>query len=348
MPAPAEGIPAIAWLHPEQAGLVRALASHAKLSLLGVGITADARRRAEPSPFGDSAAFTDLRQALATMPIRVALLAAPPEGAETDESEHDLLRLARSRELTILTLEPIPGSVGAARLADPAPWVHSFRYLGLFRAAPALATANELLQSFGTPRTLTVSFRSGRGQGSLGSRLFDAMHTVQSILGVPETIDASIITAVAASGLRLEPAVSLRALHGDLTANLRYAGAKSAAISLSDRAGRWFRGVAVVGESGCIRMDESGVERIDADGQVVEKAAGTRRRSPAKGTALFDEIIDTPAFDALADAARRALDPRAPKPEPFDLEAVLSMCEAAMLSARTCQAESPATVVRMA
>ena len=181
-----------------------------------------------------------------------------------------------------------------------------------------------------------------------GARLYDAMHTAHSILGVPESIDASIITQVASSGLRLEPSESLRFLHGDLSANLRYAGAKSAALSLSDRAGRWFRGVALVGEAGCIRMDESGVERNDADGQVIEKSPAPRRKSTSKGGALFEDIIDAPALDALAEAARRAVDPRATKPEPFDLEAVRSMCEAAILSARTGQPESPATVVRMA
>ncbi len=350
MPASPEGIPALAWLEPHQAPLVRAIAARAGLRLIVAGIPNSIQRRSAPDAASIEGAepISDLRSALATAHIRAAIIATPAPSAESPIADTDLLRLARSRSIVLLSFEPIPASVADARAAETIQWIESCRFLGLFRSAPALATVNELLESFGTPRTLTVSFRSGKGQGSLGARLYDAMHTVHSILGVPESIDASIITQVAASGLRLEPSDSLRLLHGDLTANLRYAGAKSAALSLSDRAGRWFRGVALVGESGCIRMDESGVERHDADGQVIEKSLAPRKKSASKAGALFEDIIDAPALEALAEAARRAIDPRATKPEPFDLEAVLSMCEAAILSARTGQPESPATVVRMA
>lgn len=350
MPTPPEGIPAVAWLEPHQAPLVRAVAARAGLHIVAAGVPNAIQRRSGPDAASIDGAepISDLRAALATANVRVAILATPAPSAEAPLADPDLLRLARSRGIMLLSFEPIPASVADAREAEPIQWIETCRFLGLFRSAPALATVSELLDSFGTPRTLTVSFRSGKGQGSLGARLYDAMHTVHSILGVPESIDASIITQVAASGLRLEPGEALRFLHGDLTANLRYAGAKSAALSLSDRAGRWFRGVALVGESGCIRMDESGVERNDADGQVIEKSPAPRKKPASKGGVLFEDIVDAPALEALAEAAKRAVDPRAARPEPFDLEAVLSMCEAAVLSARTGQPESPATVVRMA
>lgn len=350
MPDAPDGIPALAWLEPAQAPLVRALAARAGLRIIAAGVPTPIQRRsaADAASIEGAEPITDLRAALASADIRAAILATPVPSGDAPIPDADLLRLARARGITLLTFEPIPAAVIEARAAEPAHWIESCRFLGLFRALPSLATLHELLQSFGSPRTLTVSFRSGKGQGSLGARIFDAMHSVHSILGVPESIDASIITQVAASGLRLEPGESLRFLHGDLTANLRYAGAKSAALSLSDRAGRWFRGVALVGESGCIRMDESGVERNDAEGQITERSPAPRRRASAKAASLFEGIIDPPALEVFAEGARRAVDPRAPKPEPFDLEAVLSMCEAAVLSARTGQPESPATVIRMA
>lgn len=349
MPAPPEGLPTLAWLDPGQAPMVRAIAARAGLRIIAAGMPNSKQRRSAPDValIEGAEPISDLRAALATSTIRAAILATPAASADSPASDPDLLRLARSRHITLLSFEPIPASVADSRDAEAGQWIETCRFLGLFRSAPALASVGDLLESFGTPRTLTVSFRSGKGQGSLGARLFDAMHTVHSILGVPESIDASIITQVATSGLRLEPSEALRFLHGDLTANLRYAGAKSAALSLSDRAGRWFRGVALVGESGCIRMDESGVERNDAEGQVIEKSPTPRKKPASKAGALFEDIIDAPALEALAESARRAVDPRAPKPEPFDLEAVLSMCEASILSARTGQPESPATVVRM-
>jgi hypothetical protein len=334
------GIPAIAWLEPGQTELVRALASAAGIRVVAAGSPPASRRSVDGPTIEGAETITDLRQAFATAAVEAAILAAGIGSAEAPLSDADVLRAARSRGIRLVTVEPIPGSVADARSADATHWRDAVRFIALFREAPALATMDELLGDFGTPRTLSVSFRSGRGEGSLGARLFDAMHTVHSFLGAPESIDASIVTQVAASGLRLEPGESLRALRGDLTANLRFAGAKSAALSLSDRAGRWFRGVTMVGESGCIRMDEASVERVGEDGKAIDE-------SPLKGKKRRTRAAPADAA-ALEDAARRATDPHSPPPQPFDLETVLAMCEAAILSARTGQPESPGTVLRMA
>jgi hypothetical protein len=351
MAASREGIPALVWLEPAQRGLVEAIARRAGLAVIAAGAPGGAElgwRLPDGSP---AAPITDLRQALATLPIKAALLAATPATGDAPLTDTDVLRAARPRGIRALSIEPIPSSVAESRAAEAAAWADSCRTLALFRDLPALATIDELLAAFGAPRTLAVSFRSGPGHGRLGARLFDAMHTAHSILGTPESIDASVITPVARSGVRMEPGDSLRSLRGDLTANLRYAGARAASLSLSDRAGRWFRGVALVGEGGCVRMDEQGVERIDEFGQTIEKQAPPRKRAApagAKNAPLFDEPADAAATAALAQSAARALDPRAPLPIATDLEAVLSMCEAAILSARTGQPESPGTVVRMA
>src|SRR5436190_1327136 len=77
-----------------------------------------------------------------------------------------------------------PGEPGVAELA---------RFCPLFRASPPAREALDLLAEFGTPRVLFFESFSGRGEGSLGSRLYDAMETVLSFLGEPETVDASYI-----------------------------------------------------------------------------------------------------------------------------------------------------------
>lgn len=346
MPPAKEPLPALAWLEPAQAPLVRMLAARACLRITAFG-GPGFRERAADSPFPDARRESDLRAALASTESGFVLLASRP-ASDASPDDADLLRLCRARSLTLLTLEPVPASVADAASAEQTHWFETCRFLGLFRQSPALATADELLSSFGPARTLTVAFRSGRGRGTLAARLFDAMHIVHSIMGPPEAIDASVITPVASSGVRMDVGESLRSLHGDLTANLRYAGAKAAAISLSDRAGRWFRGIALIGEDGCIRMDESGVERVDAEGRIVETGAPPPRRRSRKRDPLFEGIDDPAAEEALGDAAARAADSRAPRPAPFDLAAVLAMCEAAVLSARTGQPESPETILRMA
>lgn len=346
-----EAIPALVWCEASQRPLAAAVAKGAGLRVVSAGIAGDAARARGldgSSAFPDAEPITDLRQALATAPIGAAFLAAPAWSAEAPLGDADLLRLARSRGITILTMEPIPATYADARAGDPSQWAETIRFIGLFRALPSLVTVQDLLATFGAARTVCISFRSGKGQGSLGARLFDAMHTVHSVLGMPEYVDAAVITQVAASGLRLEPGETLRSLHGDLTASLRFAGAKSAALSLSDRAGRWFRGVAIVGEDGCIRLDESGIERIDSDGAILEKSPAAKRKPKDKSGPLFEGVVDASAVEVLVEAARRAADPRAPRSEPYDLEAVVAMCEAAILSARTGQPESPATVMRMA
>ena len=73
--------------------------------------------------------------------------------------------------------------------------------------------------------------------------------------------------------------------------------------------------------------------------------------APTPAASLWDQPApvhaDHPDAVVLAAALVRALDRHAPRPEPIDLIAVLSMCESAILSARTGQPESPATLSRM-
>lgn len=347
VPRSIEPSPAIVWCRLSQTALARAIVRVANLTVEAAGgpIEPDGHVGGGLAGFEGAPRFDDLRSALATSAARVALLLAPLGGSASTIEDEEVFRLARARDLTILTVEPVPSSIVSARSAEHAQWAQFVRFMGLFRAHSALASTPELLTSFGPVRTLSVSFRSGSGQGSLGARLFDAMHTVRTILGVPDSIDAANVTPVSASGVRLASAESLRALAGDLTANLRFAGAHAASISLSDRAGRWFRGVALVGENGCIRMDESGVERLDGDGALIEQYRP--RSKPRSKAPLFEEASDIGAVAALGDAARRALDPHAPHQPIPDLEGILAMCEATLLSARTGQPESPETVLRM-
>lgn len=342
--------PTLVWLDPAQGPMVRALVEAGEISIAAWGRPGGPRATEVPErmPFDPALRVDDLRLALATRDIRAVLIAASTAldglAGEPPIEDTDLLRLCRSRGITALTLEPVPASVRDAASAEASQWAEACGFVTLFRRAPGLTGLGELLDAFGPARTISVSFRSGHGQGSLGARLFDAMHLVHSIMGVPESIDAAVVTHVAASGLRVAPGESLRALTGDLTANLRFAGAKAASLSLSNRAGRWFRGVAVIGESGCLRLDETGVERIDQQGRTVERTGPKRPRKAPEGT---DELLDAGAMSAIAEGVRRALDPRTLRGEPMDYTSLLSMCEAATLSARTGQPESPATLLRI-
>ncbi|HBS29724.1 MAG TPA: hypothetical protein DEB06_09815 [Phycisphaerales bacterium] len=347
---PRSGVRTLAWLRPAQGPLVRAIAARAGLTIETVGGPSTAGRGGAAHGAegfeGGGEWFSDLRQALTACDAELVLLAAPLTAGSVGEpadEERGLLALLRSKEWTVVTLEPLPGA--AARAPVDATSASGLPVIvPLLRDAPALRAAREALENFGPARTLTVSMRTGPGAGSLAARLFDAALLVHTLLGEPDAIDASVVTPVAASGVHEAPPASIDGLHGDLTANIRFAGARAASFSLSDRGGRWFRGLTLIGEGGCLRLDESGFDLLSPTGGIVDS---TRLDAPAP--LKSDEPgVDPGAASAFAEAIRRALDPRASVAPPVDLAAVLSIAEAALLSARTGQGESPATILRMA
>lgn len=345
--------PTLAWLEPNQRPLLEAVAAQARLQLIAAGCPSGSARAAAVRIEG-AEEFTDLRSVLTSTEARALLLmtgaGAEPIAAAGEQSplrDAELLRVCQSRGIAVLSLEPIPASTSFFTDA-PAPGPDSARALPmvpLLTHTKVFADALEAMESIGPPRTLNFSAWSGPGQGALGARLFDAAMVVHALLGAPESIDASIVTRVSVSGVRLAPGETIRELRGDMTGNFRFAGAKAASFSLSDRGGRWFRGLTIVGDAGRMRLDERGFESFTSDGASTDASSHPRRRS-APSSPRPD--TDAGAVDAIAQAIARALDPRAPKVAPIDHAAVLATCEAAILSARTGQPESPDTILRMA
>jgi len=396
VPAKPSPTPALVWLRPTQAPLLASIARIANLRVIAAGAP-PAEARSAPTAFDADESFTDLRSALATTEAGLILFLTAPDAEPlanpADQSpiaDLELIRLCHARNATLLSLEPIPASASDIPLLTLGPTGESARrnpMIPLLTQTKVFADALEAIASLGQPRTVSLSFWSGPGEGSLGARLFDAAQVIHALLGPPDTIDASVVTRVSRSGVRMAPGETLRNLRGDMTANLRFAGAKAAALTLSDRGGRWFRGASIVNDAGRIRLDESGFEPIDAAGAPPAAPPPRRPRAPprrpttppprappprraptptpspnhpdAHPPGLDQRRRKTPdsappptgepgAAPAIASAILRALDPHAPRPAPIDLASVLATCEAALLSARTGQPESPATILRMA
>jgi len=348
-------IPTIAWLDASQAGLVARVAELAGLRIVAAG---GPRRGAakgrspggEPAVIEGATGFDDLRHATATIDARL-LLAATSDPSEPGRTNHDhaldaeILKQCRGRSVLVVSLEPAPGSVvGLTSARGPTgAGPEAARFVPLLAHARSWANTSDALANFGAIRTVSIAARCAPGEGTLGGRLFDAMHLLHQLLGTPEQIDAAVVAGDAVQGLRPAPAETVAGLRGDLTANLRFAGGRAASLSLSDRAGPWFRAGAVLGEGGSIRFTESGFEHLSIDGALVDESparpkAGSRKKPAEPVTAA----------GAIAEQIVRGIDPHAPPPEPYDLAAVLAMCEAAVLSARTGQPESPETILRMA
>jgi len=222
----------------------------------------------------------------------------------------------------------------------------------LMRASRAMRDAADVLEQFGQVRTVLVECWCRAGQGTLGARLFDAMDCIVSLLGVPEQVDATYVWPVSGHALHAAAGESLRGLEGDLTANMRFAGGRAAAVALSDRASRWSRSVTILGDGGRLRISDDGVSGdgigpggfvwLSADGQTVDASRPVRRK---RGQ---EDRPDEALVDALADQLARILDPRAPVPGATDYPGVLAAGGAALLSARTGESESSETILRMA
>ena len=284
---PDDPTPTVLWLEPDQAPFARAVADGAGLRVDRVGCPPAAARgpaEAVAEAFPDAEPFTDLRLALGDREGGLALLlsAGPAERAPGDDApgpcdDPGFVGAARRRGVALLTTEPSPATcLEAARFGGADALVP---VVPLLRDAPAFRAATDALEDFGPVRTVGVSARCGVGAGSLAARLYDAMDLVEALLGLPETVDASVVSrhTTGAPGAPA-PGASLRRVRGDLTAHLRHGPNRAAALVLSDRGGAWFRGVTLLGDEGCLRLDEQGFQRFDPEGRLVDESDPRRAR----------------------------------------------------------------------
>ncbi|MCA9293555.1 MAG: hypothetical protein KDA20_07060 [Phycisphaerales bacterium] len=328
---------ALIWYDPGQGYMAREVAELAGLRTIEVGITGEAiDERDEPALFGEARRITDIRSAIATTDAKVVwLTSAGVHGREASPLEdQELLRAAAERGVRVCTLEPAPES--AVDLGQRnCMWA---RTTPMLVEAPVFAELRECLPEIGPIRAVHVSGRSTTACGSLGARLFDAMATVHALLGAADRIDASIVSPGATRGVYRPPSTALRAAQGDLSAHLRFSNGKSATVNVTNHAGAWQRGVTVLGDLACARVTDHRVDLVFADGHVEDRHEGAVRSAESSDSGVV----------RIADQLRRAIDPRSPELPPMDAKAILAMCEAAILSARTGEAEHPSTLLLMA
>lgn len=332
------------WLTPEQHALAARCAELAGLSIVSVGFPRGAGRADQASEalkrLGVQAAYSDIRHEAATTPARVMLVltGAGNDGERSGGVLDDpgLWSACAGRGIEVVTLEPAPASVNALVTGDRRAGV---RLSPLLRESVEFAQARDALDLVTPIRSVMVSISGGPGEGSLGARLVDAAAAMDAILGEPESVDACVSSPGVGAGVHVAPASSLRGLKGDLSASLRYASA-SGSVWLTDRAGPWKREMRIVGERGSVLLTAAEVRVFTPAGEPMD--ADTEPATPAAGKAA-------PAPDlagALARSVRAAVERRAAA-DAVDWVSVLATAEAAVLSARTGQNESPQTIVRM-
>lgn len=360
----------IAWLDPEQVDLVRAIGDVAGLKFVAAG-THSRGRSAEVALALATAPIDDLRAALAAATnegpegVDLVLIAAPHDFATdlSDDTGADLeaIESCRDRGVGIVTLEPIPGSV----LAFSTPTAGSPEMSGggeapdgqarplfvpRFRASRRARELAEVLPDFGPVRVLQVESVARPGEGSLGSRLFDAMDTVRWIMGDPESAHAVFVQPPGGErqSPRDLPTDTVRSLHGTLLVNLRFADARAAQVMASDAGAIWSRTVTLLGdrskpETGSLRVGEDVFQWVGADGATLDTSKVAKRRTGKAATASPHRAC----AESVGLQIKELLSARMPGVPPVDYPRVLAAAGTALLSARTGQAESVASVLRM-
>lgn len=344
------------WLHPAQAALARAIIEHARLIVMGVGSSEAGRAEALAGELGGSP-LSDLRHALSSCKTNAFLILDPGDfGCASPAADAAVLRDAADRGVRVASLEPMPASlldlVTDARAMGEEPAAGSIRqqwarFVPLGRRTRPIPEVLELLATFGPVRSASIRLFAATTEGSLAARLLDAMDLVLALLGEPETVEASLLPAVASKGVYLAPGESLRgppALHGDLTANLRFAGGRAASLHLSDQSGPWTRHVALSGPAGRIDIHQHDFEWHAPDSRLLDHSTRPVPNAPAPPAppAAFDLARD------IADQLTSLLAVGSAEPGLPNFPRALALAQAALLSARTGEGETPNTISRMA
>lgn len=330
------GTRAVVWTSPERVETVREIVRGAGVRLVAAG-GPDSKNVGQVAADLAAQACSDLRQALTEFDTDLILLASPGDfGAVEDREDAAYALKAHQRGVKVMTLEPVPASaleMTAGRWdSSPLSASETIRFVPIARATRAFGIALDALEHFGAVRSMSVTSVCRSSHGSLGARAFGAIELVQTLMGTPETVDAAAVGPAQPHGFAGQARDSLRGLAGDLSATMRFADGRVASLFCSDQAGAWTRRAILLGEGGRIEVDDGTCRWVRPDGSVEEDfSAGTKPTGPT----------------VIAESVRRLIAADLAPMAPLDESAVLATAQAALLSTRTAQPESPATALRM-
>lgn len=329
---------AACWLRPDQTEVVARV-------LAGAGITPAFAGSPEPNHTGQVAnalacePCNDLRSALTSLSVDLVFVAAAGDFGHRDmDQDLTALQAARARAVPVATIDPIPA---AAMELGGTRWIEALhngsladlvRVVPRTRRTPAIDELHAALETFGVPRTCSLRLMGPGVLGCLGARLFDAMDTVRTLMGVPETVDACCVSPAKGRGLHRLPGESLRDLSGDMTVHLRFSDGRSATAHLSDQSPTAAFDLAVLGSEGTIRLTPEVLAWRHADGALDETPV-------PGGNSVGEAAVQVQLSNLCAGVG--------PSHAPIDYPGVLSMAHAALLSCRTGQGEAPDTIRRL-
>jgi len=315
------------WLRQDQTDLIGSIADGAGLNIIEAG-SLDGPKAAEAL---SAKPINDLRTMLATSDAEIILL-ADATGISSDNTQAELSAVleAAVRGTQILTFEPYPATPLQLdlpiwrELSDTAR--QRIHFIPLAKSSSAFFGAQELLEQFGPVEAIAIRSLDDRTAGSRGARLFGSCEMLISMFGVPRTIDAVHV------GITPE---SLRGLTGHLSANARFSDGRAASIFVSDSAAAWSRSITLIGHAGRIEADDHSLRWFKPNHP---DQCEDQQTNPCHDS--------DPAATVIADAIRAVLNPSI-RIAPIDMATTLAVAQAAVLSARTDQPESPTTILDM-
>lgn len=318
---------AIAWILPEHAPLVRDALRNAGLTLRAVGCPVRGETQGLADGF-DAEPLDDLRAALASADTDVALLTAPP-GRDAAPPDARAVQAAESRGVKIASMGPFSAGLidaaehGLFREQSGARPADAIRLVPRARRHPVFRAAEEVLQNFGEIDLVSIESNAPPACGGLPAALLGALDIVALLIGVPELVDA----AAAGAPKRLSD------IAGHTAALLRFPDGRSGQVSATERAAWGWRATAS-GAQGRLTLRPSGFDWYGPAGEKHDEHRADKAWCTASAV--------------LADSLRELIDPASPRGPVTPWADLLSMADAALLSARTGQAESPATILRAA
>jgi len=331
--------PTTVWCRPDQTDLVREVASAVGLGVSHAG-TSQRGRSADVAAALGAEPLTDLRAAIASTEQGLVWMLDPgPFGSHEDDAAAILA--AHRRGVRLASLEPIPAS--ALQLTEA--WTegpHGVRPVDLVHVGPllsrmpTLAEAMENREALGPIRSVGVESCGRPEQGSTGARLAGALGFLIGLFDTPDLVDAAFVSARTEHGLHEMAGETLRGLSGDLSVAARFPGGQAASVLCSDHGSSWSRSVTVLAEGGRVHVTDLGFDGFAPDGSVADHHRA-EPKPQGRGGAVHAIALDLAEF----------LEPDHPGRAPIEPGPVLAAAQTALLSCRTGQAESPATITRL-
>ncbi|MBT4530141.1 MAG: hypothetical protein HOC27_02965 [Phycisphaerae bacterium] len=240
----------VAWIAPEQAKLVKEVAKASKVKLVAIGTS----NQSDLPSLGEALkteTCSDIRSLATTYDDSILWIAKP------QAYEVELCELLRHRATQTVTTTPLSG--GMNDLVEEAGKTPAAKFIPLMRRSASYGEAQDDIEQFGQPISAHCTMTCSSVEGSLWSRLFDAMDFIHGLFGHPEIVQAFLHS----NRVPDEPSD----LRGHMTVNLQFQHNRVATLLLSDQS-TWKRELQIISEDHSLTFGDAEVTtaQLIADG----------------------------------------------------------------------------------